>query len=143
MIRLIGTGCMILLLTGCGSTTLAGLKSKPEAKYEFDAPMSAEATYALIASPALNCFESDSWAASWYTEAERNADQHSGRFILSKTSWITRYYALIEVVPKAASTTGAHVTVWTDRADLQHLGPAAEHWANGKAMSGERMADCN
>ena len=133
MIRLISTGCAMLLLAGCGASSLQALQSHPQATYEFDAPMSYEATYALIASPAINCFESDSWAASWYTEIERRADPPHGDFILSQKNWGQHYYALIHVVPRG--DTGSHVTVSTDRGDLQHLGPAAERWANGKGRT--------
>lgn len=132
MIRLIGAGCMLALLSGCGAASIEELQNHPAATYEFDAPMSYQATYGLIAAPAIGCFQSASWAASWYTDAELTADPSRGTFALSQTNFGKRYFAVIKIVPKDATT--AHVTVWTENPELQHLGPDAQKWAQGKGM---------
>ncbi|HWT96425.1 MAG TPA: hypothetical protein VN229_02380 [Terriglobales bacterium] len=129
MIKVICALCVMALLSGCGAGSLQELQSTPTAKYEFDAPMSYGATYSRINYAVLSCYLSDTWATSWYTNGDLRLDKNRGEVTLSQTNFGNRYFGDILVVPKEELT--AHVTVWTARADLQHLGPDAERWAKG------------
>jgi hypothetical protein len=131
MIKAICALCVMALLSGCGAGSLQELQSTPAAKYEFDAPMSYGAIYSRINYAVLSCYLSDTWATSWYTNGDLRLDKNQGEVTLSQTNFGNRYFGDILVVPKEELT--SHVTVWTSRADLQHLGPDAERWAKGNS----------
>ncbi|HVJ42380.1 MAG TPA: hypothetical protein VM639_12835 [Dongiaceae bacterium] len=131
MIRLISTVCAMALLSGCGAGSIQELQDHPVAKYEFDAPMSYAAAYSLIAYPTIRCFQSAGPAASWYVDSDLLTDKRQGQVNISLTNLGKRYYGSVLVVPKDELT--SHVTVWTNLASIQHLGPDAERWSKGQA----------
>lgn len=129
MIKLICAIGVMALVSGCGAGSIKELQNTPAAKYEFDAPMSYQATYARIAYATIGCYQSAGPLASWYTNADLLLDQNHGDVTIALTNLGKRYYGVIQVVPKQELT--SHVTVWTARPSLQHLGPDAERWAKG------------